>query len=243
MGLFNWGRRMDPALREIETLMQRGYGHAERGRDREAADVWLQAWEKIKARLPAEQYPLRYEDELFSGLSQSLFNWVSDLEMALLNAARDRGPYAQAYVQFCEEALARLVLEGNEGPFRRAHANGQWKLGRHDDAEREMQALIDADPDDAWNYIWWGDFYAMEGPEDPDRAEAIYRRALECPTVREREAVLERLDLVAELRGEKPRPRAPRPVPAGDVVRAGKVGRNDPCPCGSGKKHKKCCLR
>jgi hypothetical protein len=22
-----------------------------------------------------------------------------------------------------------------------------------------------------------------------------------------------------------------------------KIGRNDPCPCGSGKKHKKCCLR
>lgn len=26
------------------------------------------------------------------------------------------------------------------------------------------------------------------------------------------------------------------------VVNATKVGRNDPCPCGSGKKHKKCCL-
>ncbi|HEX7892619.1 MAG TPA: SEC-C metal-binding domain-containing protein [Terriglobales bacterium] len=26
------------------------------------------------------------------------------------------------------------------------------------------------------------------------------------------------------------------------VVRSGvKVGRNDPCPCGSGKKYKKCC--
>ena len=25
------------------------------------------------------------------------------------------------------------------------------------------------------------------------------------------------------------------------IVRADKVGRNDPCPCGSGKKHKKCC--
>lgn len=25
-------------------------------------------------------------------------------------------------------------------------------------------------------------------------------------------------------------------------VAAQKVGRNDPCPCGSGKKHKKCCL-
>ncbi|MGB1398058.1 MAG: SEC-C metal-binding domain-containing protein, partial [Planctomycetota bacterium] len=23
---------------------------------------------------------------------------------------------------------------------------------------------------------------------------------------------------------------------------AAKIGRNDPCPCGSGKKYKKCCL-
>ena len=29
---------------------------------------------------------------------------------------------------------------------------------------------------------------------------------------------------------------------SGTVVREGdKIGRNDPCPCGSGKKHKKCC--
>jgi len=27
------------------------------------------------------------------------------------------------------------------------------------------------------------------------------------------------------------------------VVRGDKVGRNDPCPCGSGKKYKKCCMR
>lgn len=27
------------------------------------------------------------------------------------------------------------------------------------------------------------------------------------------------------------------------VSRAAKVGRNDPCPCGSGKKFKKCCGR
>ena len=29
--------------------------------------------------------------------------------------------------------------------------------------------------------------------------------------------------------------------PAGTVVREEKIGRNDPCPCGSGKKYKKCC--
>jgi preprotein translocase subunit SecA len=32
-------------------------------------------------------------------------------------------------------------------------------------------------------------------------------------------------------------------APIAQYVRATpKVGRNDPCPCGSGKKHKKCCL-
>jgi SWIM/SEC-C metal-binding protein len=25
------------------------------------------------------------------------------------------------------------------------------------------------------------------------------------------------------------------------IVKSKKIGRNDPCPCGSGKKHKKCC--
>ncbi len=32
-------------------------------------------------------------------------------------------------------------------------------------------------------------------------------------------------------------------APVVTQVRNGpKIGRNDPCPCGSGKKHKKCCL-
>ncbi|MBC7284898.1 YchJ family protein [Hoeflea sp.] len=30
-------------------------------------------------------------------------------------------------------------------------------------------------------------------------------------------------------------------VPEGSAARAGHIGRNDPCPCGSGKKFKKCC--
>ncbi|MDE2758663.1 MAG: SEC-C metal-binding domain-containing protein [Acidobacteriota bacterium] len=33
---------------------------------------------------------------------------------------------------------------------------------------------------------------------------------------------------------EAPEPRRP-------VIRGPKIGRNEPCPCGSGKKYKKCC--
>lgn len=38
------------------------------------------------------------------------------------------------------------------------------------------------------------------------------------------------------------KPKPPRPVPVLAKPRTGpKIGRNDPCPCGSGKKYKKCC--
>lgn len=33
----------------------------------------------------------------------------------------------------------------------------------------------------------------------------------------------------------------PGMAPVIPIARAAKVGRNDPCPCGSGRKHKKCC--
>ncbi len=42
--------------------------------------------------------------------------------------------------------------------------------------------------------------------------------------------------------GEIPPPRPQRPRPA-TVVKDDKIGRNDPCPCGSGKKYKNCCGR
>ncbi len=51
----------------------------------------------------------------------------------------------------------------------------------------------------------------------------------------------------AEVVVDQPLPslRAPGPIPANRVTTvrrdAVKVGRNDPCPCGSGKKFKKCC--
>ena len=30
---------------------------------------------------------------------------------------------------------------------------------------------------------------------------------------------------------------------AAPIINSSKIGRNEPCPCGSGKKYKKCCLR
>ncbi len=48
-------------------------------------------------------------------------------------------------------------------------------------------------------------------------------------------------DEAGEERGGRAGRPSAGPAPAGPVVRTGpRVGRNDPCPCGSGKKYKKC---
>jgi hypothetical protein len=64
------------------------------------------------------------------------------------------------------------------------------------------------------------------------------------------ETLLPALELLAELHGAAPglaqqaRRLAWQAGRRGAAQRSvGKVGRNDPCPCGSGRKHKHCCLR
>ena len=42
---------------------------------------------------------------------------------------------------------------------------------------------------------------------------------------------------------DRDRPRLARPRGEPDRRRAEKIGRNDPCPCGSGRKYKQCCLK
>jgi len=50
-------------------------------------------------------------------------------------------------------------------------------------------------------------------------------------------------EAIDEMQQDKSKPRQPkgRP-PVKEPVKEIKVGRNDPCPCGSGKKYKKCCI-
>jgi uncharacterized protein YecA (UPF0149 family) len=43
-------------------------------------------------------------------------------------------------------------------------------------------------------------------------------------------------------KGRREKPFVPESVEVAPLARTKIVGRNDPCPCGSGKKYKKCCL-
>lgn len=52
----------------------------------------------------------------------------------------------------------------------------------------------------------------------------------------------EKIELVARAMGLAERPEEERERKYSPPARSEKIGRNDPCPCGSGKKYKKCCM-
>jgi tetratricopeptide (TPR) repeat protein len=123
--------------------------------------------------------------------------------------------------------------------------------GKGDAALLQVEHNLELYGDNDWVRIKAGDVYAELGVAD--RAEAEHRRVLEASEDWfARERVLERLRPLLEAQGrteEAETLTAERSTDALSLLRsstpeartAPKVGRNDPCPCDSGRKFKKCC--
>jgi preprotein translocase subunit SecA len=78
------------------------------------------------------------------------------------------------------------------------------------------------------------------------KVQVVRDTPMELPTIVARADVQESrgalpADLLEQPGRGAPAPAAARPTPAPRTAAGEKVGRNDPCPCGSGKKYKKCC--
>jgi tetratricopeptide (TPR) repeat protein len=135
------------------------------------------------------------------------------------------------------------------------------EAGQREAALEQVRENLESMADDPWVEIKAGHAYTLLG--EASEAEALFRAALEhTPDHQERAAAVAHLS--ALLRGQQreseasaleaaeqeemrrwlaehalreAQVRAPDPA-----LRLGpKLGRNDPCPCGSGKKYKKCC--
>jgi tetratricopeptide (TPR) repeat protein len=260
---------------QLDDRMQEGYDLLDAKHQAQACDAWLAAWDMIVSLARPEMRSVDDFDRAYPGLYQLVFNWVSDLDMALENAGWADPAYHEHRTRFARR-FRSLFPEMDELwtiNMMRAEGEALWALGRRDQAEAVYQALIDQLPDQAWSYIGWSDQYRWRGggPTDQARAEALLLRALERPDLVDRRDALDRLVTLYEETGqlEKQAPwldelnevlgpaRAQRRSASHSQVQASladgapavapqaraKLGRNDPCWCGSGKKYKRCHLR
>jgi tetratricopeptide (TPR) repeat protein len=281
-----------PSFEVLDDRMQNGYELLKTSGAVAACRIWLEAWHDVLRLLDnAGIQSIEEFDERFRG-TQSLFNWIQDLESELWNAGLDDRQFLTARIAMCEEAMRRfpsddsLMVENR----RRAVAESYFELGETDKADALYREWLSADPCWGWGWIGWSDRYRFTRTEvDLNRYEQILREGFAIADVRDRADIADRLADVCEERGhdeeaKELRRQAERSATAVEVSRtvssAGKVlrrkthvnfggaglplselsnvagmlretpmapitrqkvGRNEPCPCGSGKKYKKCC--
>jgi tetratricopeptide (TPR) repeat protein len=236
-----------PGFELLDDKMQAGYDLQGPEGAPAGCRIWLEAWKDVLGLLDKGSLSsIHAFDQRFRG-SQSLFNWIQDLEDALWNAGLEDRQFLTARIAVCEEGLRRFPAEDElmTENRRRALAESYFELGESDTAEALYRDWLQADPRWGWGWIGWSDGYGfLRKVRDWPRAEQILREGLAVDLVRDRLDILERLADVCDEQGRKGeaaqlRKEAKRSV-AAKVTRP-KIGRNEPCPCGSGKKFKKCC--
>lgn len=235
-----------------------GYDHIQSGETVKACDAWLDAWEDIKAIISEAGIINIDELQKKHQWSEFLSNYVQDLEAELHNAGIEDKEYFRKRIQYCGEMLELcgkadgLLVENT----RRAIADSHFELGNEEECDRLYSMWLDEDPNWGWGYIGWSDCYHFGKNRTRahlEKAEAIITNALGQEGLRDRLDVAERAveiyqavgneQKAAELKKEIPslkRTSFTKPT-SNNPVKVEKTGRNDPCPCGSGKKYKKCC--
>jgi hypothetical protein len=238
-----------PCFELLDDKIEAGYELQGPGRDAAACRIWLEAWRDVLGLLDKGGLTsIRAFDERFRG-SQSLFNWIQDLEDALWNAGLEDRQLLTARIAVCEEGLRRFPAEDElmTENRRRALAESYFELGETGKAEALYRDWLQADPRWGWGWIGWSDGYGFTRTQFQDcpRAEQILREGLAVEQVRDRRDMLERLADVCEEQGRKVEAselrKQAKPSAVATKVTKQKIGRNEPCPCGSGKKFKKCC--
>ncbi len=285
-----------PSFEMIDDQMAAGYDLLDKPEVTKACDLWLTVWKNLLHI--ATTHGMKSLDELddaFGG-SQSVFNWIQDLEEHLWNAGLHERRFLHERARVCEELINKFQLRDSHlcENMKRAWAESCFAIGETERAEALFQQWLHEDPTWGWGWIAWSDCYRNSGKGDQvfEKAEKILRDGLAVKGVRDKKEIQNRLthllgESEKEWKGSKSRDQFPdrkdvklettisasgnvlrikRKIDFGEeglpledlgnfhnALEAGfpelpglrekkrKIGRNDPCPCGSGKKFKHCC--
>ena len=174
---------------------------------------------------------------------------------ARVAASTALGKIGQSHPELRAECVARLATQLEEYASESETVNGfvisaLWDLRAMESLSVIERAFASGRVDESVNgdfedlQVDWGLKTAREHPRKPNSLtsmsntlstlrEEIEAYGRENARLREK---LEMLELAESIAPQSPSNSLPQPY-----VAPPKIGRNDPCPCGSGKKHKKCC--
>jgi len=228
---------------EILQSIKNGYKEFSSGRTREATDIWLPAWKDAQNLLM--QGNKKTEKEILDLFGEIFLNWFFDLDIALMESDMhterlDFNRYVLTISDYMDRDNPRLNV-----------AESLAALGRYEEAESMLSKWLDEEP--LWSFGWtcWANI--LLDNKRKDKALEIIERGMKALEYSAKDADLQFFYQNAEA-VYKRLGKAERAVYCANKFReltlkakvvseSSKVGRNDPCTCGSGKKYKKCCGR
>jgi tetratricopeptide (TPR) repeat protein len=245
-------------FKELNDKIEEGYGLIIDNNHPGGCDLWLEVWDEIKTL-----FIMGVATDVFDlgskyDWTQSPVIYIQDLEEELQNAGIADRIYYQKRITLCEELLQWCREDETiAGNARIGIAESYFCLGDKAAAESLYAEWLRNDPEWGWGYIGWSDYYQFETEDNQyEKAEDILLAGYSREGLRNKLEIVDRLvglyenmdnaekadDFKAiranlidnELKGN--------PFRKSISATSAKIGRNEPCPCGSGKKYKKCCL-
>lgn len=263
---FEWDASSLPnEWEEIGELIEDGQDASLNDRRAEALETWLQAWEKTKENLRESGASISV-----SGLDEATdyeYNfegWLQDMEMELAEAGEN-----EKHLQFCREVLQAFDWDADDdGGYKMGVGEDLYALGNEAEGQEWFETWLKKEPHNEDALVGYSRSLASIGKEKEALAlleKEIRRKAcnLDNEMIYEHAAYLagklgqpekeknyqkQRDDFMKELEAAIEEADDDMfdeffEMPMKPIVKEQKIYPNEPCPCGSGKKYKKCCGR
>ena len=249
--------RLRDRYKRIDASIIEGLAHIEVGNALDGCKIWLEAWEEIKALLTEGVAEDVFDLNTKHRWKLPISNYVQFLEMELHNAGIDDAQYHQKRVSFCRELIQWCKDDLTIKNTRMGMTEAYFGMDDFASGDQIFIEWLRDDPDCGMGYAGWADCYRMTNREGRhDRAEEILLDGYARSGLRDRHYVAEGLFNLYNETGNQDKAKEYgaicselRAVMSNGIakeekalpVKVAKTGRNEPCPCGSGKKYKKCC--
>lgn len=246
---------------EWDELVQCGYEAQEKQKNEALIDCWWKAWEIFRKIIGQEK-----EKNSVSGLMEEqdyqypVDAWLQDFEMELGNAGEH-----QKRLDFCNAVLEMLDWTyDDDSNFLSAVGEELYVEGKEKEGREWFENWLKREPhnENAWSAFSW----CVEKKEGAETAYYLIRKeVIGVPCTMNNSLLFERakilakhLNLTDDLKWIESQLEACwKTIEEADyyndinddfkipvqkpIVKEKKIYPNDPCPCGSGKKYKKCC--
>ena len=241
---------MEECYSSINKNISDGYKALAAGDYKSACDKWLAAFEALESAAKSKGVKNLFLFDNEYSWDEMIYNWLQDLEMELWNAK-----YHQERYEYCKKMLNEYEIDDD------LITENMSQIGMRESAIEEYKKWLADDPTWGMGYVGYAEMYTylnnQQTADDLHTAVQIFDDALSLPDLRDKDIVEERaVDIyleagltekavaLAKKQTDSVRvvhPQAKQVPKQTTIVKPAKVGRNDPCPCGSGKKYKKCC--